>query len=197
MNRTLITNDCLAYFIYQKIGEEYLSPFIGSLFEDDKQYVKFCKYYKDYIKMIPVFGKAKLPVTKMDYQEFPIMFLGDIEIHWPHENNGPEFLMEKFNRRLARVTDPLFIWSDMQVYNVHEQADLEQQKSIFRDISVNLFVNKDDIEVHRSQSMDDRNGDGYLRCVKWLDYNLMADHVLRVLGEEPKSGDIHFQDSNT
>lgn len=179
MNRTFITNDCLAYFMYNKTREEYDSPLIGSLFEDDFQYVKFCRNFKKYIAMEPVFGEAKMPVTVMDYKSFPIMFLGDIEIHWPHESQGAGVLMEKFNRRLKRMKDPLFIWSDMQIYNRHHEAQRQMLIQGFKKVPGHVFVKKDDIEIHRDKSIGDRDKvDSHFSVPTWLDYNVMADHVL-------------------
>ena len=178
MSRTFISNDCLAYFMYKKIREEYESPFIGSLFENDAQYLKFCQNFDRYIAMEPVFAKPLMPVTYMDYKEIPIMFLGDIEIHWPHESNGEAFLLEKYKRRLERLHDPLFIWSDMQMYNKHHVEGRDVLREEFRRIPNSIFVAKDDIEAHKDKSLDSRNKDDYFSVPAWLDYNAMANHVL-------------------
>ena len=194
---TFITNDCLAYFMYQKAGMSYASPFIGSLFESDEQYVKFCQNFNEYIKMEPVFGEPKMPVTIATYKDAPVMFLGDIEIHWPHEKKGKDYLLSKYKLRLERIEKPVFIWSDMQRYNVGN----DHLKENFKKINSSLFVEKNDIEIHQDKSMDDRNDPevyvgvpGTFRVLRWLDYNVMAAHVLKRLDMASAKMEISFNE---
>lgn len=196
---TFITNDCLAYFLYNKAGDSYQSPFIGSLFEDDAQYVKFCKHFDEYIRMEPVFGEPKLPLAIRTYKNAPTTFLGDIEIHWPHEKGGKEKLLEKYQRRLERISDPIFIWSDMQTYN--EGHSLKEE---FMQIPGSLFIHKDDIELHRDKLMEDRNPGGVsggvvskFQVLKWLDFNIMASHVLERVGRKANPTVMSFNEDNT
>lgn len=193
MNQTLITNDCLAYFIYQRLKAEYASPFIGCIFEDDYQYLKFCQNYDEYIQIEPVIAEPKLLVTIMGQKIVPAMFLGDIEIHWPHEKD-PTILLDKYKRRFERITKPMFLWSDMQIYNAHTPEELQKLKSDFKKISNSMFIEKDDIEEHRDKSIEDLNRDrmGSLRIVKWLDYNVMASHVIGLLGGTIVNNDVHL-----
>jgi len=180
---TYITNDCLAYFLYKKLKQEYHSPFIGSLFESDEQYLKFCLNYDDYINQEPRFDTPLLPMTKLDYDHTPVMFLGDIEIHWPHESKGVNHLLEKFNRRKQRLTKPLFVWSDMQMFNGFK-PELKQQ---FQTLN-HIFVNKDDIPNFKDKSLEEV-GPGHLKIPKWFDYNALANFILNNTFE-----DIHLND---
>ncbi len=174
---TLVTNDCLAYFIYKKQEIEYESPFISSLFEDDCQYLKFCQNYKKYIKKTPILGKPKLPVTVMNRDKVPVMFLGDVEIHWPH--NSEVDVIEKFKKRLERGGKPLFIWSDMQIFNKHTIKERKELIKQFKAIPNSIFIKKNDIEQHKAQSIKSRSSTNYMNVPTWLDYPLMADHIIK------------------
>lgn len=168
---TYVTNDCLAYFIYKNKNQEYESPFIGSLFESDEQYLKFCENYDKYIKLEPKFGKPKLYFTIMNYDQPIAMFLGDIEIHWPHEGSANEVYV-KFKRRLRRAINPVFIWSDMQMFNGYRE-DFKQRFELIPD---SRFIEKEDIADFKDKSLEDI-GNGFLKIVKWFDYNILAKHI--------------------
>lgn len=179
---TLITNDCLATFIYKKLNQQYESPFMSSLFESDEQYLKFCQNFAKYIKKKPRIGKPKLPVTVMDITDVPVMFLGDIEIHWPHhEGNKGDGLLATYQRRKKRINNVKFIWSDMQIFNTHSQKDRRKLIREFKKIPNSIFVNKDDIEAHKDKSIDDRTNDNFMNVPKWLDYDIMAEHIIKIL----------------
>lgn len=176
---TFITNDCLATFIYKKLNQQYESPFMSSLFESDLQYLKFCQNFAKYMAMTPKIKKPKLPVTVMDITEVPAMFLGDIEIHWPHHEG--KSLLETFERRAKRMNNIKFIWSDMQIFNTHSPEDRRKLIREFKKIPNSIFVNKDDIEAHRDKSIDDRSNNNFMNVPKWLDYNIMAEHIIKTL----------------
>ncbi len=171
---TYITNDCLALFIYKELNQQYESPLIGSLFESDLQYLKFCENFDHYINLTPRFGDPLLPVTEMDYKNVPVMFLDDIEIHFPHETDK-DILLGKWNRRKERMTKPIFIWSDMQIFN--KDYSLKEQ---FKKLPNSIYVNKDDIEEHKDKEFV-YSKEGYLNTVCWLDYPLMAKHIIKLL----------------
>jgi uncharacterized protein (DUF1919 family) len=178
MTKTFITNDCLAYFMYKKLGAEYQSPFIGSLFESDLQFLQFCKGYKEYMQIEPHFAPPFLPVTVMGNENAPVMFLGDIEIHWPHEKGTAEALLEKFKTRRARMEEPTFIWSDMQIFNEHSDEERAKMIAEFKALPNAIFVAKDDIEIHKAETLK-RQADKFFSPVKWLDYDVMATHLLK------------------
>jgi uncharacterized protein (DUF1919 family) len=52
------------------------------------------------------------------------MFLGDIEIHWIHENNE-KLLMQKYRERLkaSLELEPVFLWSDPEMFNIHPEKE--------------------------------------------------------------------------
>lgn len=168
---TYVSNDCLAYFIYKNKNQQYESPFIGSLFESDEQYLKFCENYDYYINLEPTFGQPKLPVTIMNFDHPVIMFLGDIEIHWPHEGSQ-DHVLDRFKRRLTRASVPLLLWSDMQMFNGYRE-DFKQR---FKVIPNSKFIEKNEIEEFKDKSLEDI-GQGILKIVTWFDYNILANHL--------------------
>jgi ABC-type taurine transport system ATPase subunit len=52
------------------------------------------------------------------------MFLGDVEIHWIHECNE-KLLMKKYRERLriSRDLEPVFLWSDPEMFNLHSETE--------------------------------------------------------------------------
>lgn len=162
---TYITNDCLAAFMYQKLGMDYQSPLIGSLFGNDEHYLKFCKNFDKYIKLEPTFGKPNLPVKLLGVANQTIMFLGDIEIHWPHKNNDAYVLM-RYKERLANLQkDVVFLWSDEQMFDGYS----EKLRKEFEAIPGSRFMMVADIPNYRAGS---------------LDYNKLGNYVLGVKGPE-------------
>lgn len=111
---TYISNNCSNLHYYFKEEREYDHPFIGCLFVNDADYVRFCCNFRKYIKAVPRFDSPRedsvwakqtgnawytFGDTKPGY---PVMFLEDVEIHWIHETS-PKELIEKYMRRMARL----------------------------------------------------------------------------------------------
>lgn len=157
---TYITNDCLAAFIYKKLGVSYQSPLIGMLFPNDKQYVKFCKNFDHYIKVEPTFGEAKFPIKYMGgHKTPPIMFLEDIEIHWVHKDDAKYVLM-RWKERLNDITDnPFFLWSDEQMFDGYS----DELRKEFEAIPHSKFIKVADIPNYQPGS---------------LQYNELGDYVI-------------------
>jgi len=111
------SNNCLSYYIYKKSGLEYNNPLIGSLFLDERHFLKLISNIDYYFKLNPFFGIPKLEENKyyklnksIYYQiklpnynrkSYPIMILDDVHIHWIHENDE-KILLEKYKRRIQR-----------------------------------------------------------------------------------------------
>lgn len=54
-NYSFITNNCIGSEICKKLNREYDNPFIGSYFQDDDQFLKFCSNFEHYINLKPEF----------------------------------------------------------------------------------------------------------------------------------------------
>jgi len=163
MKYSYVSNNCLAQIIYFSESREYDSPFIGSIFLNDYQYVKLCKNYEYYLSLKPVFGEPKRD-SVWDKQNngiwykhieiipgYRVMFLDDIEIHWIHENDI-NLLLEKYNRRIQRykknVLTPLFMLSFSDLCNDHSQDDYNKLVDDFTSIENSIYLTKykDDIK---------------------------------------------------
>jgi uncharacterized protein (DUF1919 family) len=140
MNYFLISNDCTGGFVYQfelypdkhSSFIEYNSPFIASVFANNETYVKFCENYDYYISLEPFFDEPIITKREIfrrgDGKNHPVMFLGDIEIHWSHDTNKT-LLLNKFKGRLelSKNLEPIFIWSDLAFdgrYTIDEDRNI-------------------------------------------------------------------------
>lgn len=131
-NKAYISNTCSNIGLY---NGPYNHPFIGSLFVNDEQYIQFCQHFDEYIRITPTFGE---PNTQSVWAQqngnqgwykhpsihppYPVMYLGDIEIHWIHETECNS-LLTKYNRRLQRYyttnATPVFLLSCSELLNDH------------------------------------------------------------------------------
>ena len=92
----------------------YNNPFITSLIPNDADYLKLVNNFEKYIVLSGILGEAKKDSlfaiqNKNIYYihheiktPYPVIYLGDIEIHYIHENNE-EICLNKFNRRMERM----------------------------------------------------------------------------------------------
>jgi len=117
MNNIIISNSCVGFnIIKRKKILPYNNPFIGSLIPNDDDYLKLVNNFYNYVNAPIKLGNAKIdslftiqnkniyclhPDIKTPY---PIIYLGDIEIHFMHENNEVDCL-NKFNYRIERMRE--------------------------------------------------------------------------------------------
>ena len=143
MNNIIISNTCVGQFIMKpKNILPYNNPFIGSLIPNDKDYINLINNFDYYIKLEPKIGLPRedsmfYNQTKNSYYQhtqikvpYPIVYLGDLEIHFIHENNS-DICLEKFKRRLLRLNtlikdkhNIIFTLSFSELINEH--VDKEQ-----------------------------------------------------------------------
>jgi uncharacterized protein (DUF1919 family) len=140
MNNIIISNSCVGFnIIKRKKILPYNNPFIGSLIPNDDDYLKLVNNFYNYVNAPIKLGNAKIdslftiqnkniyclhPDIKTPY---PIIYLGDIEIHFMHENNEVDCL-NKFNYRIERMREIIknekykifFTWSFSEFFNDHE-----------------------------------------------------------------------------
>lgn len=157
MKFSYITNNCLAQVLYFSESREYDSPFIGSIFLNDSQFVKLCQNYDYYISLTPVFSEPKNDSTWCEQNNgpwykhveitpgYPVMFLEDIEIHWIHEHNI-EILLQKYNRRIERYKqnnlEPLFLLSISDLCNDHSKKEYLKLITNFTKIKNSIYLTK-------------------------------------------------------
>lgn len=181
---SFITNNCLGSTFYQKIEREYDNPFIGSYFQDEDQYLKFCLNFEYYMKLEPIFSSPKLDIdtnnTSVPPDSFPVMFLDDIEIHWIHETDK-NMCLNKYNRRLERLNDkiPFFVWGDSLLHRPHSESERKELIIKFNTLENSIYFNKNNIEEWKDESFDDRNyNNGWVQPLKWLDSTLICNLLI-------------------
>ena len=93
----VITNNCYGTKYYIKNKLRYNTPFIG-VFIQSPCYIKLLENFHKYMK------KRAKPCSKSKYGTFkyPIMSIGDIEIHCLHDKDIKECI-EKWERRKKRM----------------------------------------------------------------------------------------------
>ena len=167
MKFSYISNNCLSQVIYFSESREYDSPFIGSLFVNDFDFLKLCKNYNYYISIKPEFSKPKndskwcIQNTGPWYKHneiqipYPVMFLEDIEIHWIHEKDI-NVLLEKYHRHIGRFqaenTVPLFMLSISDLCNDHDDCDYAKLIKEFTDIPNSIYLTKhiNDLKINKN-----------------------------------------------
>jgi uncharacterized protein (DUF1919 family) len=115
---TIIANNCIAGFLYQKYNLQYYSPTIGLKFSQE-DFVKFCAKFEYYIncKLEEIYDKKALGVGDIDY---PIGKLDDVIIYFQHYKNF-EDAYEKWEIRKRRINyEKLFF-----VFVVYNNTSIE------------------------------------------------------------------------
>ncbi len=134
-SRAYVCNMCHSVGMYDEENREYNYPIMGALFLNDAEYVRFCERLDTYLDMVPEFRDPK---PDSDYaqqigtpwyrvpdhlpEHYPVMHLGDVEIHWIHETSVDE-VRTKYMRRLERFRHerptPVFMWDSASMMNTH------------------------------------------------------------------------------
>lgn len=94
----------------------------------------------------------------MSVPDQTIMFLDDIEIHWPHRNDDAHVL-SRWKSRMERMGEVVFLWSDEQMFDGYS----EELRKEFEAIPGSRFFEVKDIPNYKPKS---------------LQYNELADYVL-------------------
>lgn len=114
MNTIIISNTCLGMEII-KLNNilPYNNPFISTLIPNDLEFILLVNNFEKYINLEPVLGypKQNTLFTKQNngfyYKHeavnpnYPVILLGDIDIHCIHEYDH-KYCLNKFKRRLER-----------------------------------------------------------------------------------------------
>ena len=120
---TIISDDCTAALIYNRLGLEFSSPFILSLV-CQSDYIKLVKNFRHYVEL------PLEEVVGWGGQNYPIGKIGDIEIRFPHSSDFIE-TNKSWKRRVARINyDNILFWMRCDTYDIAEQfqgADVERK----------------------------------------------------------------------
>jgi len=198
MDKSITSNSCVGGYLYLFTESSYLTPLVSSLFLEDFMYIKFLENYDYYMKLTPKFIEnynrdIKLKGHTEVVNNYILMMLGDIEIHWIHESSINVFL-PKWNRRIDRSLDKerTSIWTTsefMQYHNDEERKLLISRFCNLPEYSVLLTERKEE-EVYEknyaiifvpqweNKQQNDRHVWGFL---KWNDQLLQKDIYLSFL----------------
>lgn len=98
-NITILSNNCWGGIIYNTLAIECLSPF-KNLSVAAKEYIKVLNDLKTYMAYELRF--EKFAIEPNINTRYPVMLLGDVEIHCNHDTD-PDVAVEKWNRRVKKI----------------------------------------------------------------------------------------------
>jgi len=109
---SIISDNCYGTKYTKSLKTEYNTPFF-SMYIVSPDYVKLLENWEDYIKIDPVAqeieGNTKHYKTPRKY---PVIMLGDIELHFCHEKKGSGEAIRKWIERRDRLSENLLVKMD-------------------------------------------------------------------------------------
>jgi uncharacterized protein (DUF1919 family) len=191
MNNIIISNSCVGQFIIKnKNIFPYNNPFIGSLIPNDNDYLKMTNNFSNYINAPIKLGEAKkdslfaIQNKKKYYNHrlvkipYPIIYFGDIEIHFIHEEDEIECL-NKFNRRLERMKEIInnqkykiiFTMSFSEFFNNHSNIQEKIDEYFSNNLDNSIIIDK-----YFIGPPEYNNGNSnYINIDKWANIKLNRD----------------------
>tara|TARA_R110000787_G_scaffold79912_1_gene174349 strand:+ start:35 stop:601 length:567 start_codon:yes stop_codon:yes gene_type:complete len=100
---TIITDNCFGVGYMKQLNRPYESPFF-SVYILAPDYIKLLENFDKYMRLKPVAQRA-VGNTKYYAKErqYPVLLLGDIEIHFAHEKGGAAGAISKWDTRKKRM----------------------------------------------------------------------------------------------
>lgn len=181
-NRCYISNNCSNLSFYFTENREYNQPIIGALFIHDIEYVRFCLNLEYYLSCKPEFKPPRKDSlwAKQNGSEwykhveiippYPVMYLGDIEIHFIHEKDE-NTLLEKYNRRLERFRNekpkPIFLFSCSDFMNDHTNTEYQNMINAYLTmLTTSFYLTKDSRDLLLYKDIE---REGRLRLIeRWI-----------------------------
>lgn len=96
---SIIANNCWGGFTCKSVGLRFNSPFIN-MWMNSNDYLTMVENFKYYMDIEPRF--IRMEYDRVLGQEYPVVGLDDVEIHWNHYTDFEEAL-QIWNRRKARI----------------------------------------------------------------------------------------------
>ena len=125
---TIISNNCWGGMVYESFNIQKLSPTVGLFFMAD-EYIKFLKAFPDILRedirfISPKESKYCHFLEKDSrFGQYPIGYLGDVEICFLHYHNEEE-VREKWKRRCERIN-----WNHL-IFKMNDQNLCEERHLI-------------------------------------------------------------------
>lgn len=118
---TIISQNCIGGVIYANLGLEFRTPTIN-MFIEDENFVKLVENFEYYMS-IPAVIKTECFVDPIDSNiKYPVIAVGDIEMHCLHYHSGEE-AVNAWERRRKRVNfNNVFVIGNS--WNSHEKPEI-------------------------------------------------------------------------
>ncbi len=105
-NLTIFSINCWGGLTYNRLGMEFLSPFIN-MYVNETDYLKLLRHPKSYLTHEPTLVEYRYEPTLQN--EYPICRIDDVELHFNHYTTV-EHAIDKWNSRKVKVNwDNLFV----------------------------------------------------------------------------------------
>jgi uncharacterized protein (DUF1919 family) len=182
-----LSNTCIGHQMYVelKLNKEYNTPFIGSLFVNDYDFIKYCSNYEYYMNINPRFGKS---ISNHLYSKsvqgstwkYPIMILDDIEIHWIHEKLEEQGkLLEKYNRRNERFKE-FFKKPTKKIISILSYSQLMTDHKDIQKVIRDYFNSSNKIELlfigPEKYNKKYNENNFYIPVREWNKFNMSRNH---------------------
>lgn len=191
MNKVFISNTCVGQSVNRILDNTipYNNPFIGTLIPNDLDYIKLVNNLEYYTYLDATLGLPKEDSVfcnqnngkwyKHQYVSipYPVIYLGDIEIHCIHEDNYDN-CFNKFNRRLHRLREVIklehkifCLFSFSEFLNNHDDNE-----KIIESFLINNKSNLNIIKLFLGPSKYNiDNNDNYINVNEWNNIELIRD----------------------
>jgi len=158
-NITIISNNCIGGFLYQKYGMKYYSPTIGLQFTQE-DFVKLCKNFEQYMKEELMESKDKMEedFIKLGGSEvnFPVGKLGDIYIYFQHYKSFEEAKI-KWNNRKNRMNKNkiffIFVGYENTPIKIFEEYDKLPLKNKLLLTNEKIIESENTFEMHNGKNV--------------------------------------------
>ncbi len=111
--------NCFGGFISHTLGLPFRSPFVNMFFNSEKEYLRFLRAPRVYMEERLIFKESKVEtILKSDY---PVVTLGNIDIHMNHYPNFDE-AAKIWERRKARIN-----WYNLFVTAYTEREEILEE----------------------------------------------------------------------
>ena len=109
---SVVSDNCWGVAYTKQLGKLYNTPFF-SIYIVTPDYVRLLENWEEYI--------AKDPVAQEDEgatrhyktsRKYPVLLLGDVELHFAHEKHGAREAIRKWNERRQRMDENLIVKMD-------------------------------------------------------------------------------------
>jgi uncharacterized protein (DUF1919 family) len=177
----LISNNCLGRRLYQILGRDYNTPFVG-LFMMPECFTELVTNFEEYMKQdIRFVNESRYPVHNQQRktgERYPIGMIGTAEIHFLHYQNEQE-AKEKWDRRKSRI-DMNHLYYVMVANGPYDEAMLKQYAGSNPTNKV-CFLREKDLKLPTAVYIPSKEPEmgnlysQYQRFVGWFDF---ADWIL-------------------